>query len=169
MTPTFPGEKKVITVNFSSMFSSIIKWLKKHWLRLAITFALIAAYVAIVGGIFDEICPSKVFLGVPCPGCGLTRAGLSLFRLDFSRAWSFNPMIYSLPVLLILWAFSKKMPKIIKMRDYTLIAVLVLSIIVFLARLCYSFGKEPLTLNESAVFFPLASYVYKYLRFLGSP
>jgi hypothetical protein len=146
-----------------NIFSSIIEWiewLKKHWLRLAVAFLSIATYVAIAGGMFSEICPSKVFFGVPCPGCGLTRAGLSLVRLDFSLAWAFNPMIYSIPVLGILWVLSKITPKATKVRDYTLIAVLILAIIVFIVRLRYSFGEEPLTLNKNAIFFPLVSCVY---------
>lgn len=37
------------------------------------------------------------FLGVPCPGCGMTRALRCLLRLDFIGAWNYNPLIFSLP------------------------------------------------------------------------
>ena len=38
--------------------------------------------------------------GLLCPGCGISRMFLSLFRLDFSAAFSYNPGVL---VLLIFW------------------------------------------------------------------
>lgn len=38
--------------------------------------------------------------GFLCPGCGVTRMFLSLARLDFAEAFSYNPVVF---VLLILW------------------------------------------------------------------
>lgn len=38
---------------------------------------------------------------IPCPGCGITRACLAALRLDFAKAFSFNPMFWSVPVLLL--------------------------------------------------------------------
>ena len=38
-----------------------------------------------------EICTAKRVFGIPCPGCGLTRAFVSISHGEFSRAWRFNP------------------------------------------------------------------------------
>jgi hypothetical protein len=36
----------------------------------------------------------QILLGLPCPGCGLTRAGLRLLAGEFSGAWQMHPFIY---------------------------------------------------------------------------
>jgi hypothetical protein len=38
-----------------------------------------------------EMCSSKRMLGLPCPGCGLTRSFISISHGQFARAWNFNP------------------------------------------------------------------------------
>jgi Protein of unknown function (DUF2752) len=47
------------------------------------------------------ICPMAGVLGIPCPGCGLTRATLALARADFSQAFSFHPLVFVLAPLFI--------------------------------------------------------------------
>ncbi|MEL7497394.1 MAG: DUF2752 domain-containing protein [Planctomycetota bacterium] len=37
-----------------------------------------------------ESCYSKRLMGIDCPGCGLTRAFISISHGEFSRAWRFN-------------------------------------------------------------------------------
>lgn len=46
-------------------------------------------------------CIMLYFTGIPCPGCGITRACLAALRLDFAQAFLFNPMFWSVPVLLV--------------------------------------------------------------------
>lgn len=38
-----------------------------------------------------ESCTARLFLGIPCPGCGLTRAFISISHGQFANAWNFNP------------------------------------------------------------------------------
>lgn len=40
------------------------------------------------------ICPFAGLLGWPCPGCGLSRAGLALLHGEFAAAWRLHPLIY---------------------------------------------------------------------------
>lgn len=59
-----------------------------------------AVCLALLGGIvllsFFYRCPFYAFFGIPCPGCGMTRAFLSLLRFDFVGAWGWNPMVFPL-------------------------------------------------------------------------
>ena len=40
------------------------------------------------------LCPTAGLTGIPCPGCGLTRAGLALLRGRVSQAWAYHPLIF---------------------------------------------------------------------------
>ncbi len=43
-------------------------------------------------------CPIQLVFGIPCPGCGMTRAAFALLRLDFAKAFYWHPMIYPLAI-----------------------------------------------------------------------
>lgn len=49
--------------------------------------------------LFHRICIFAIVTGLPCPGCGLTRATLALFRLDFKLAFSYHPFVYPITIL----------------------------------------------------------------------
>ena len=38
------------------------------------------------------VCPTALFFGVPCPGCGLTRAAFALLSGDVKAALHFHPL-----------------------------------------------------------------------------
>jgi len=44
--------------------------------------------------LFGDVCPSQILFGFPCPGCGLTRAGVLVLKFQFARAWQMHPFIY---------------------------------------------------------------------------
>lgn len=44
--------------------------------------------------------------GIPCPGCGMTRAMLSALRGDLASAWRYHPLFWLVPPLALL-AFFK--------------------------------------------------------------
>ena len=65
--------------------------------------ALVAVALVGAGAVFvflgPPFCPTALFLGIPCPGCGLTRATLALLRGDFARAFGFHPLVFVLAPL----------------------------------------------------------------------
>lgn len=38
-----------------------------------------------------ESCTTRLFFGIDCPGCGMTRAFISISHGQFAQAWNFNP------------------------------------------------------------------------------
>src|SRR5579859_3239972 len=38
-----------------------------------------------------HFCLMKNFLGIPCPGCGISHSLMAAFRFDLARAWFANP------------------------------------------------------------------------------
>lgn len=49
-------------------------------------------------------CPILKYLHIYCPACGVTRMILSILELDFYQAFRFNPLIFILLIMLILFS-----------------------------------------------------------------
>ncbi len=68
---------------------------------------------------FKIPCVFQACFGIPCPGCGMTRAATSVLRLDFVGAWGYNPLIFAMPyVFLYLFCDWKA-----KIHKYILLAI----------------------------------------------
>lgn len=59
----------------------------------------LAAPLALALAVEFPLCPMAGVLGVPCPGCGLTRATLSLLRGDVIGAYRLHPLVFVLAPL----------------------------------------------------------------------
>lgn len=93
--------------------------------------------VLILNRLFGTICPFKVITGIPCPGCGMTRALAAAMRGQFERAFDFHPLFPLVPVLLAgvgVYSLSTK-PSARKAAVVTLFTVAGLFIIVWIYRL----------------------------------
>ena len=56
-------------------------------------------------------CPIRFLTGISCAGCGMTRAWISLLRLDLSAAVSFHPLFW-LPIpAAALFLLRRRIPK----------------------------------------------------------
>lgn len=58
-----------------------------RWHLLLLLF--LAGYIFVFGR-----CPIRWLFGIPCPGCGLTRACLSALQLDFPAAFTYHPLFW---------------------------------------------------------------------------
>lgn len=61
--------------------------------RLALPVILIAVYCIITQLAFHRVCPFSLITGIPCPGCGLTRAAYCIMNGRFFEAVSYNATI----------------------------------------------------------------------------
>lgn len=50
--------------------------------------------------IFQIPCFFNALFGIPCPGCGMTRAFVNVIKLDFVGAFEMHAMFWSMPILL---------------------------------------------------------------------
>ncbi|HEX3775410.1 MAG TPA: DUF2752 domain-containing protein [Polyangiaceae bacterium] len=66
--------------------------------RAAIALGIGGAFALIVATHFP-LCPMAGVFGVPCPGCGLTRATLALLHGDVRRALSLHPLVFAISPL----------------------------------------------------------------------
>ncbi len=63
-----------------------------------------AAYLGVAVFVLERTgigCVFRYFLGIPCPGCGLTRALRALLRLDIVGAFRYNPLIFAMPYVFV--------------------------------------------------------------------
>ena len=81
-------------------------------------------------------CPIHYLFHIYCPGCGLTRMIISIFKLNFYQAFRYNPYIFILLVLFILYGIYALIRYIItKKKTHISIKVLVgisISLIVYM-------------------------------------
>jgi hypothetical protein len=73
----------------------------RHWKRILPRIALLALVGAILlVAVWRETpCMIRQLTGVICPTCGMSRAWLACFRLEFRAAFFYHPMFWSIPVL----------------------------------------------------------------------
>ena len=74
--------------------------------KIITTFAIIIIiaimYISRVPCLFVK------FFGFQCPGCGMTRAYISLLNLNIKQAFMFHPMFWSVPILFAMYLFDGK-------------------------------------------------------------
>lgn len=76
-----------------------MKLLLQRRKRPALFAALLLAAVYIFLDYIHFGCIFQRFLHIPCPGCGMTRAIKSAMTLDWAAAFSYHPMVFSLPLV----------------------------------------------------------------------
>lgn len=79
-------------------------------------------------------CPTQFLTGISCPGCGMSRAAISLIHLDYSQAFYYNPCVFILPLAVILYFFRNKIENV-KLKRCLLILFFIVYISVYIYRL----------------------------------
>lgn len=73
-------------------------------------------------------CVFHELTGFYCPGCGITRVTLSLLRLDFVKAFSYNPLLFVLlPLYTIYFVTNKKQMRLTSNAIMAVMLILTLS------------------------------------------
>ena len=123
----------------------------KKWRRV-LDAALPLLILLALAAVEFPLCPTRLFMGVPCPGCGLTRATLALLQLDFAAMWRFHPLA---PVMtpIVAWFLSKPIleelgwiPKhrvFVRIPNLVWGVLLVLFLGLYVARLAGLLGGHP--------------------------
>lgn len=91
-------------------------------------------------------CLFKMTTGLPCPGCGLTRAFLALLRFDLAASFFFNPLwpLVIIIGLVIFFGPTKLGGKFLNSKIFwTVVFILVITIYIY--RMLTVFPSEPLT------------------------
>ena len=119
-------------------------------LILWFAFTLFLVTVWLVTGTF---CLFRGTFGFPCPGCGMTRAGLSLAQGEWMLAYFYHPLVFLLPVAIIYAVFWRHYAKK-AWRDgqlfWLILGVVVIGLYLF--RMINRFPHtQPMTMNPEAL------------------
>lgn len=117
--------------------------------KYSIPLSLFMIYILLTYKLEVNNCILKNLTGMPCPGCGMTRAGIALLHFDFVGAFNYNPMIFLLPIIAIVLIF-KEYKFIALLNNSKIFWVLMLAILVvtFVLRMIYVYPNVPLDYNE---------------------
>ncbi len=129
---------------------------RKKALTVLLLLAVFAIYSLLATHYLGHACPINLVFGVPCPGCGLTRAVLCIFHGDFSGAFSTHPLVFTLPVIavLLIVAFFSERFCASKVYSALCISFSLLFVVVFVCRMIVRFPtEEPMTFNENSLLF----------------
>jgi phosphatidylserine synthase len=107
-------------------------------------------------------CVFKFWFGIPCPGCGMTRALWALTRGDFAEAWHWHPLVIMVVLLGVAILFSLRFkrlrPWVFSRRMWWL--VLILYLLVYGIRMIMYFPEaEPMTMAPDAIFLRIWRFV----------
>lgn len=89
-------------------------WKQKSTQRLLLALLLLLYFTAVYT-LFPLLGLDCVFLtlfGIPCPGCGMSRAVAALFRLDFVSAWNYHPLVFAMPYVVLYLFCDFKPPRL---------------------------------------------------------
>ena len=76
----------------------------KEYIKLGLVIALIYVFLSVLG----IGCPIKFLTGISCAGCGMTRAWISLFKMDIQGAFYYHPLFFLPAIYLLLFIFKDK-------------------------------------------------------------
>lgn len=123
---------------------------------LILTFFIYYFLVRFTTGAF---CPMVIVAGLPCPGCGITRAALFFVTGQFARAMRANPtillwVIFAAYVIIQRYIRGKR----IKNAQYLIGAIAAVMILVYIYRMATVFpDRPPMSINRRNLlseFFP---------------
>lgn len=134
-----------------------LELLKKDIKNMYLPLICIVVYI-IAGNLFaGKICPLRMICGLPCPGCGITRAFLLVLQGKFYEATMMHPFWIAVVLIVVLYlAFRylggnlRQSKKIVRALRICLIAILILCIAYYIYRMIYWFpNREPMVYDEN--------------------
>jgi hypothetical protein len=97
--------------------------------------------------VFVWRCPIYHIIGLPCPGCGMSRACLAFLQGNLSKSLQMHAMLIPTGLCAILYCLNKKARKPVL---YLWIAAMLLY---YTWRIVFLWGEQPMVFNEQSVLF----------------
>ena len=144
-------------------YSILINFIKKYYIAI-ILFSL---YLLITYLLEIPNCLIKLIWGIPCPGCGMTRAGFSVLKFDFISALKYNPLIFVFPFILFIMIFHE-IPLVKKLYKSKILWI-TLTIIIFatyVLRLIFVFPNPPMDYNPNNLLIVIINFIKNLIQII---
>lgn len=106
-------------------------------------------------------CPIKFITGIPCLGCGMTRAVISVLRFNFSAALYFHPMVVVVIPTVVFYMLDYFLLHLKNFPWKIVIDVIcLLFVICFLVRISFGYGIFSEWDIKDGMFYRISSFVY---------
>jgi hypothetical protein len=141
---------KISKLRMKSQFRSIVS--------IGLGFLAYGLLVFFTGN--SSICIFKVYTGLPCPGCGMTRSFMSVFHGKFHEAFYWHPLWIWVVIGSVLYAtvhFWHSNSKQIRKSIVNISLILLISVYVIRMILLFP-HTAPLDFNPNAI--PIRIYQY---------
>ncbi|HEY9059598.1 MAG TPA: DUF2752 domain-containing protein [Pseudobacteroides sp.] len=119
-------------------------------------------FVAILLLLDGSACLFKNVWGIPCPGCGMTRAFLAVLKLDILTGFYYHPL-FVLPVLIavLYMVRNKRIGKVIFGNNMVWLLSLIVTLSVWAIRMILFFpDTSPMDINKNAVLFKVLRFIF---------
>jgi len=116
-------------------------------------FLAAGAYFFIANWRFGLVCPMVILFGIPCPGCGLTRAGVLFLTGNFAESFRMHPLLVP-TVAFIMWAIVEKFfgSQNFKKMQNPVIVLSVSAFVLYIFRMIRMFPYyPPMVMNSESV------------------
>ena len=113
----------------------------------------VALYFILTNLIFGTVCPTMFLFGVPCPACGMTRAGVAFLTGRFAESFRMHPLFVP-SAIFIVWAAALKLfrPSELKRLQNPAIALIAVGFVLYIFRMAILFPYHPpMTMNSDSV------------------
>lgn len=109
---------------------------KKDFQIFIRVFPVLIIYLVVMQLAFKTTCPIYAIYHFPCPGCGLTRSGLAILRLNFPEAIKYNATIFLWILTIVLFIIDRYF-KSLKIKPFPTIFIIVsiITLLYYIVRL----------------------------------
>lgn len=136
-----------------------LELLKKDIKDMFIPFMMIVVYIIAGNFILGKICPLRMICGLPCPGCGITRAFLLVLQGEFFEATIMHPFWISTVLLVVIYVIlryfcgqSEQIKKVMSIFRICVIVTLILCILYYIYRMINWFPHQaPMIYDENNI------------------
>lgn len=121
----------------------VLNRIRKDLKGFCLVAVLFLALYVIIHYLFDAFCPMLVVTGIPCAGCGLTRAALYLLKGQVIRAANINPTIFPMIAFLLYCGYFRYVRGTeIKGLKYALMLLAAFAMIIYVKGMYQNFPDQ---------------------------
>lgn len=137
--------------------------IKKDIVNNRMGISLFCGIFILFFAVFKDVCPTQILFGFPCPGCGLTRAGLLVLRFRFVEAWQMHPFIYAWLFLALYLCYNRYIRgKKARALVPLMIAITLFMFAFYLYRMYHYYpDMEPLTQKSDSLYHSAMRLLYE--------